>query len=94
MEEWLAISESAKILKITDKALYKRISNESSNESNIKKINSKTCVNEEYLDKLKLVIRKKNNSTSKVIHIKPKSTLEENTNSNNESGFIQKKSIG
>lgn len=84
MEEWLSISEAAKILKITDKALYKRISNESSNENNIKKINGKTCVNEEYLEKLKLVVRKRNNATSKVIHINSKSTLEETNNSNNE----------
>ncbi|MGL5351868.1 MAG: hypothetical protein ACRDA5_00935 [Clostridium sp.] len=84
MEEWISISDAAKILKITDKALYKRISNESSNENNIKKINGRTCVNEDYLEKLKLVVRKRNDSTSKVIHINPKANLEENNNSNNE----------
>lgn len=83
MEEWISISDAAKILNITDKALYKRISNESSNEKNIKKINGKTCVNEEYLEKLKLVVRKRKESTSKVIHINPKANLEENNNSNN-----------
>lgn len=84
MEEWISISDAAKILNITDKALYKRISNQNSSEDKIKKINGKTCVNEVYLEQLKSVVRKRGDSTSKVISINSKSAVSENDKVDNE----------
>ncbi|MGL5085239.1 MAG: hypothetical protein ACRC68_05905 [Clostridium sp.] len=84
MEDWVSISDAAKILNITDKALYKRISNQSSSEDKVKKINGKTCVNEVYLEQLKSVVRKRADSTSNVISINAKSAVSENNKVDNE----------